>query len=201
MSNKRKLYEKRAEILTKRLLSRLYSLEARAMETQLDVQKGIDKINDKIDWDSRIQKIKEERENLNSKYQEMINASGEKWEQISGAFENYFNQINENRRDVSERANDWIEEANVWVNDMEERARNYSQETWNKFGDQVNSLKTQRDKLNEKLNQLRSEGSERFENVRSGMESDIKNLRSAITNLIQHYQKGDIETSEEEKQK
>ncbi len=197
MNNRRNYYEKRAEIMTKKMLSKLYSLEASAMETRLNVQKGIDKVNDKVDWQSRIEQLSKERENLNQRYEQMLEASNEKWQEFATSFENYFNQVNQNRRDAAERANDWIEEANSWVNDVEGRVVQYNDQFNQQARDQLENLKKQRSQLNEKLDNFRSAGSERMENMRSDLENQISNLQNALNTIIQSYRK---DTSEDKTQ-
>jgi uncharacterized coiled-coil DUF342 family protein len=191
MNRTRKIYERRAEIWTKKLLARIYDMEARAMETQLNVQKGLDKVNDQIDWDARVKKLAEERENLTGRFQDMINSSNEKWKEFSTSFENYFNQVTQNRMNITERATDWVNEANSWLNDWDERAKNYNLEMRNKFREQMDTLRSRRDQLNDKLSQIRTKGSEQVDNVGKSLEADINNIQSTITNLIQHYRKED----------
>jgi uncharacterized coiled-coil DUF342 family protein len=131
---------------------------------------------------------------------EMLQASNDRWQDVSEAFEKYYDQVNSTRRDVIERANDWIDEANTWVNDMESRAVNYSKETWANMGTQVENLKSQRDQLNEKITQLRNESSERLDQVRSSLENEITNLRTTLKNVRQAYQKEDKDTGKEASQ-
>jgi hypothetical protein len=201
MSNRRKYYEKRAEIMTKKLLSKIYSMEASAMETQLNLKKGVDKVNDKIDWQKRVEQLSEERENLNQRYQQMLEASNEKWQEFSTSFENYFNQVNQKRRDTAERANDWIEEANSWVNDMEGRVVHHSNQFSQQAREQLENLKAQRTQLSEKLSNFRSASSERMENMRSDLENEIKNLQKSINGVIENYRqdKGASEEGAKEK--
>ena len=202
MSEERQTYEKRAEILTKKIMSKIYALEYKALETKLNAEQGITKLDSKLeDMEQQLNQLKEERETLNRKYEEMIKASQEKWQEVSGNFEEYLNQVSLGKQDFAERAQDWINDFNARISDLEEKARNSSGEIRDQVLSQVENLKAQRNRMQERVTELQKTSGERWKNIRDGLDDGLKTMKDSINNLYKNFQSsGEQQTGKETQQ-
>jgi len=188
MEKKREIYEKRSEILTKKLLSKIYALEASYLESRMNARKSMDEINEKVgDWEKQMKDLSNEREKLNQLYQNMISASKDKWDEASAAFEEYAETVNAEKQNFYERTQGWLNDMGAWINDLEDRARKSSGQFREQLMNQVEYLKKQQDSLRKKAKELQKTTGENWEKVTTNINNEVKAMRTSITNAYQHF--------------
>jgi len=196
------MYEKRAEITTKKLLSKIYALEARALEARQNAQEAARKATDKVNWEDTLQKLSEERENLNKKYQELINSSEKNWNELYEKFESYAEQVSNLREEFTERSSGWINSLNDQIMHLQDMARQSGQTLGSNFDRQLNQLKEQIDGVEQNLAGMQNKTDQRWQGVKKDIDQELKTIRATLSNLYGHFRKQDRpdETSSAEKQ-
>ena len=201
MEKKREIYEKRSEILTKKLLSKIYALEASYLESRMNARKNMDQVNEQFsNWEKQLTDLSNEREKLNQLYQNMLSASKEKWNEASAAFEEYAEKVNAEKQSFYERTQGWLDDMGAWINDLEDRSRKSSGQLRDQVLSQVEYLKKQQDNLRQKARELQKSTGENWEKVTTNISNEVKAMRTSITNAYQHFspsgkrEKGTTET-------
>jgi hypothetical protein len=188
MEKKREIYEKRSEILTKKLLSKIYAMEASYLESRMNARESMDEISEKVsDWEKQMKDLSNEREKLNQLYQNMVNASKDKWDDASAAFEEYAEKVNAEKQNFYERTEGWLNDMGAWINDLEDRARKSSGQLRDQLLNQVEYLKKQQDNLRKKAKELQKTTGENWEKVTTNISNEVKAMRTSITNAYQHF--------------
>lgn len=188
MEKKREIYEKRSEILTKKLLSKIYAMEASYLESRMNARESMDEISEKVsDWEKQMKDLSDEREKLNQLYQNMVNASKDKWDDASAAFEEYAEKVNAEKQNFYERTEGWLNDMGAWINDLEDRARKSSGQLRDQLLNQVEYLKKQQDNLRKKAKELQKTTGENWEKVTTNISNEVKAMRTSITNAYQHF--------------
>jgi len=196
----REIYEKRAEIMTKRLLSRIYALEAKALETRQDARKSMQKLNESVNWDDTLNKLKEERENLNNRYQELIKASEKNWNEVYERFGEYTDRLNSLREDYSELSSDWLRILNDRVSHLEKMANESGEAIGGYFNKQVTSLKGEVGKLEDRWSGIQNQTTQQWKDFREDVDQELKTIRTTISNLYGHFRKGGKQQAEPKKE-
>lgn len=139
--NERQNYEQRAEVIMKKLMSRLYALEAKALEASMDNSQDIDKL------DEELEEFGKQRKQLETKYYDLIHASDSQWRNLSHEFEELVNSLNAENQEFYERTQAWLNEVNEKISDLEEKARNSGQELRDSSLEQLEYLRNQRERF------------------------------------------------------
>lgn len=202
MRTQREMYEKRAEITTKKLLSRIYALEAKALEARQNAQKAAKKASDQVNWEDTLNKLSEERDNLNRKYQELIQSSENNWNDLYEKFESYAEQVSNLREDFTERSSGWIESLNEQIYYLQHMARDSGKKLGSNFDRQMNQLKGQLDGVEQKLTDMQNKTDQQWQGLKNDIDQELKTIRTTLSNLYGHFRKQDQqdETSSAEKQ-
>jgi len=205
MEKKRKIYEKRSEILTKRLLSRIYALEADYLESKMKTGKNIDQINEQVsNYGEHLQnlskeKLSKERERLNNLYEEMVDASGNKWEEASAAFEAYAEKIGKEKLSFYERTQGWLNDVGTWITDLEDRTKQSSGQLRDQLSNQVDYLKRQQADLWARIGEIPKTTGENWDKISSGINNEVNSMRSTIAKAYnQLLSSGDKEKDEKD---
>lgn len=197
MEKKREIYEKRSEILTKKLLSKIYALEANYLQAKMNAHKNMDQVNEQLgDWEQQLKDLAEEREKLNKLYQDMVGSTRAKWNETASAFEEYAEKINSEKQSFYERTQGWMDDLGAWITDLEDRAKRSSGQLRDQMNSQVEYLKKQQNNLGEKIGELQKSTGENWEKVSTGISTQVKSMRSSINKAYQsllssgHQKKG-----------
>lgn len=186
MEKKREIYEQRSEILTKKLLSKIYAMEANYLESRMKAKKNMDQVNEQMeDWEEQLKKLGEEREKLNKLYQDMIGSTQAKWEETSAAFEEFSEQVNAEKQDFYERTQGWMDDLGAWISDLEERARQSSGQFRDQLDHQVDYLKKQQTSLGKRMGDLQKSTGENWEKVTASISNEVKSMRSSVNKAYQ----------------
>ena len=187
MEKKRKIYEKRSEILTKRLLSRIYALEADALESKMKAGKDLDQISEQVsNYGDHLEnlskeKLSKEREKLSQLYQEMLDATGSKWEEASAAFEAYADKIGQEKLSFYERTQGWLNDLGTWITDLEDRTKQSSGQLRDQLVHQVDNLKKQQSDLWARIGEIPKTTGENWEKVTTSINHELNSMRSTVT--------------------
>jgi len=181
--DERKNYEQKAEIITKKMMSRLYALESKALEAKMNTKENIDKL------DHELEDIAKQRKELETKYQDLVSASNTQWRNLSNEFEELVNKISADKQDFYERAQGWLNDFNEKIADLEEKARNSSQEIRENTRQQLDYLKDQRERLQHSLVDMRKESGQRWHQFRDKIDEGLTSMTTSINNLYQNFQK------------
>jgi len=191
MAEDRKSYEQRAEIIAKRLMSKIYALESKALEAKLDALQNRDKL------EKQVEHLSKQREELEKKYYDLVNASESQWRNVSEDFESLINSISSENQDFYERAQGWLNEFNTTISDLEEKARNSSQEVREGIEQQVRNLREQRERLQKNLVDMQNETGERWKKFRVSIDDGLNTMKNSINKAYQNIQRPRGDTSSE----
>ena len=202
MKTQREMYEKRAEITTKKLLSKIYALEAKALEARQNAQEAAHQAREQVNWEETLNKLSEEKENLNSKYRELIQSSEKNWQDVYGKFESYAEQVSNLREDFTERSSGWINSLNDQISQLQDMARESGKTLGGNFDRQMNQVKGQLDGVEQKLINIQNKTDQQWQGLKSDIDQELKTIRTNISNLYSHFRKQgkQDETSSTEKQ-
>ena len=181
------MYEQRAEIQTKKLLSQIYALEAKALEARQSAQKQVQKVNEQVGWDDYLNKLAKERENLNKKYQELIRASGKNWNELYMQFGEYTDRINELRQDYAQRSSDWLKSLRDRASHLEDMATQSGSAIGSYFNTQLTNLKDQVDNLEQRWSGFQSSTGKQWQDLRNEIDQELQTARTTLYNLYGHF--------------
>ncbi len=188
MEKKREIYEKRSEILTKKLLSKMYDMEANYLEAKMNARKNLDEINKELsNWEEQIKNLDEEKEKLNSLYQNMIDSSQEKWNEAATAFEEYAEKVNAEKQNFYERTQGWLNDLGAWITDLEDRAKQSSGQLRDQLFNQVDYLKKQQENLRNKAGDLQKSTGENWDKISTNISNEVNTMKSTITKAYQQF--------------
>lgn len=186
MEKKREIYQQRSEILTKKLLSKIYAMEASYLESRMKAKKNMDQVSEQMkDWEQQLKDLDEERKKLNQLYQDMIGSTQAKWEEASAAFEKYAEQVNAEKQDFYERTQGWMDDLGAWISDLEERARHSSGQFRDQLNHQVEYLKNQQTSLGKRMGELQKNTGENWDKVTTSINNEVRSMRSSINKAYQ----------------
>lgn len=193
MKNKKKNYEKRSEILSKRLLSKMYALEANYMESRLSADESLDQINEQVTaWEQQLKNLsentlKKERENLNQLYLSVISASKEERENTAAALEQYLEKINGKKKDFYTSTQRWLNDFGSWITDLEDKAKTSSGQLNRQLNNQVKYLKSQQSKLLKNYDDLQKSTGENWEKLSTGISSELNTMKASVNKVYHHF--------------
>lgn len=189
MGEERKSYEQRAEIIAKKLLSKIYALESKALEAKMDAIQNQDKL------EKQVEELASQRKELETKYYDLVHASDSQWQNVSEDFETLINQINSDKQYFYEKAQGWLNDMNNKISDLEEKARNSSQEIQESVQHQLKSLREQREQLQKNLVDMQQESGERWKGFRDGLDEGLNSMKTTISKIYNYFQKPREDTS------
>ena len=91
--------------------------------------------------DKKIKSLKNQREKLDQKFDELKNASKEKWEVLVSEFEEFIDTVNTDKYSFSEKAEIWINDFSIKIEELEDKAKNANEELKHKIHDQIENIK------------------------------------------------------------
>jgi len=191
MGEERKSYEQRAEIIAKKLLSKIYALESKALEAKMDALQNQDKL------EKQAEDLAQQRKELENKYYDLVHASDSQWQNVSEDFEALINQVNSDKQHFYEKAQGWLNEMNTRIADLEEKARNSSYEIRGSVQHQLKGLREQRERLQKNLVDMQQESGERWKSFREGLDEGLHSMRNTINKVYNYFQKPREDTSSE----
>jgi len=200
MKKKREIFEKRSEILTKKLLSKIYAMEADFLESQMKASKNLNKLSEQAnDWKDQLSNLYEEREKLKKLHQNMVDATEGKWQEAASAFEEYAEKINAEKQNYYERVQGWLDDLGAWINDLEDRTQGTSDKFQSQMQNQVDHLKKQQENLRKKSTDLQNYTGESWNKVYSGITQELSTMKTTLNNAYQNLipqRKSNKDTSE-----
>ncbi len=191
MAEDRRSYEQRAEIIAKKLLSKIYALESKALEAKMDAIQNQDKLEEQV------QELASQREDLEKKYYDMVNATDEDWQNVSQDFETVINNINSDKQYFYERAQGWLNDMSTRISDLEEKARHSSQEIRESVQQQVSGLREQRERLQKNLVDMQQESGERWKSFRDSLDEGLDSMKTSINKVYKYFNRPKEDTSSE----
>lgn len=200
MNEQRTVYEKRAEILTKKILSKIYALEYKTLEAKMNAEEGLNNLGGNVEeLNTKLKKLAEERDELENKYRNMLESSEDQWQKISQEYEDFIEKVSTDKQDFYERAQDWLNNFGSRISDLETRAKDSSTDVRSKVLSQVEKLKEQRSKLEHNLSDLTKESGEQWNNLKSSVDEGLKGMKSTINKMYASFQQsGQSKTEKEE---
>jgi len=201
MNEQRTVYEKRAEILTKKILSKIYALEYKTLEAKMNAEEGLNNLGDQTgDLNTKLKKLKEEREELEKNYRSMLEASEEEWKKVSQQYEDFIDKISKDKQDFYERAQDWLNSFGSRITDLESKAKNSSADVREKILNQVETLKQQRAKLENNLGELSKESGDQWSNLKTSVDEGLKGMKSTINRIYSSFQQSNQANKESQEE-
>jgi DNA repair exonuclease SbcCD ATPase subunit len=191
MAEERKSYEQRAEIIAKRLLSKIYAQESKALEAKMDALQNKEKL------EKQVEALGNQREELEKKYYDLVNASESQWQNVSEDFEKLINSISSDKQDFYERAQGWLNDLNKRIADLEEKARNSRQEVRESTQQQLATLREQRERLQKNLVDMQHETGERWKSFRDSVDEGLNSMKTSINKVYQYFQRPKEDSSSE----
>jgi len=191
MGEERKSYEQRAEIIAKKLLSKIYALESKALEAKMDAIQNQDKL------EKQVEDLSQQRKELENKYYDLVHASDSQWQNVSEDFETLINQINTDKQHFYEKAQGWLNDMNSKIGDLEEKARYSSQDIREGVQHQLKSLREQRERMQKNLVDMQQESGERWKSFRDGLDEGMNSMKTTINKVYNYFQRPSGDTSSE----
>ncbi len=177
--NDKKKYLEQSEIKVKSLIADLYIKES---ETKKEMLKVRDKLTQKIDdLELHYNNAAENRKLLKSKYELLQQANERQWETAKTEFELLLDEIEGDREGFIKKAESIINEIGNKIKDAERKTVVASSEVRADLGDRVNELKKTRAGLQEKLEELKSDTSDKWFKVRNWFIEKTENIKDIIT--------------------
>src|SRR6056297_683195 len=179
----RKDYEIRAEIIVKKLQSKIYDMEAKVLETELSAQ------NSKKDVEGKLESLQKQREELEHKFNELKNAGKDKWDSLVIDFEEFLAHVNADKQDFYEKAELWIQDATNKIDELEEKANHASNDLKVKIDEQIINIKSYKRSLEEKLAELKESQDENWHNMKEGFEEGLTKVKDSINKAYDYMRK------------
>ena len=176
-------YETRAEIIVKQLKAKIYELEAKAIEAKLNAKSGLGEL------DKKIKSLKNQREKLDQKFDELKNASKEKWSIFVSEFEEFIEIVNTDKQSFSEKAEIWIEDFSVNIDELEDIAKHANEEIKVKIKEQVENIKKHKGTLEEKLTELKESQDDNWQKLKDGFEENQHKVKDSIKKAFDYFKK------------
>ena len=187
MEKKREIYEKKSEVMLKKLLSKFYSLEADYLEKKMNAQKKLNKISDQLPGgEKQIEKLREQQKKLTDFYQDMMASSQEAWKETTSTFDQSVEKMNEEKQNVSERMQDTLNGLGEWITDLEKRTEQSSGQFREQIRSQVSDLKSRQNNLQGKINELRETTGENWDKVSTSINDEVNAMTTSIDKFYQH---------------
>lgn len=187
MEKKREIYEKKSEVMLKRLLSKFYSLEADYLETKMNAQKKLNKMSDRLpSGEEQIKKLREQQEKLSNLYQSMMASSQEAWKKTSSTFEQSAEKMNEEQQNISERMQGMLNGLGEWITDLEKRTEHSSGQFRDQLRSQVTDLKNREKNLQGKIKELQETSGENWEKITTSISEEVNTMTNSIDKVYQH---------------
>ncbi len=201
MNEQRTVYEKRAEILTKKILSKIYALEYKTLEAKMNAEEGLNNLGDQTgELNTKLKKLKEEREELEKKYRGMLESSEEKWKEVSQQYEDFIDKVSKDKQDFYERAQDWLNSFGSRISDLESKAKHSSSDMREKLLNQVETLKQQRAKLESNLGELSKESGDQWSNLKNSVDEGLKGMKTTINRIYSSFQQSNQANKESQEE-
>ncbi|MFO8233912.1 MAG: hypothetical protein R6U04_00715 [Bacteroidales bacterium] len=187
MEKKRQIYEKKSEVMLKRLLSKFYSLEADYLVKKMNAQKKLNKISDNIpSGEEQIKKLRDKQKKLTNLYQGMMASSQEAWKETISSVEQSAEKMNEEKQNISERTQEWLNNLGEWITDLEKRTEHTSGQVREQLRTQVDQLKDHQANLQGKLKELRETTGENWEKITTSIDDEVNTMTASIDKVYQH---------------
>ena len=179
----RKEYEAKAEIIVKQLKAKIYDLEAKALDAKLRTQNSLDQLEENL------KSLKNQRERMDAKFDELKNAGQEKWKSMVGEFEGLLKNLSSDKQDFYEKAEYWFQEMNEKIESLEEKAKNANENIKQKINLQIENIKDQKENLYEKLNLLRDSQGDSWQNIKLSLDEGIIKIKDSVNKAFDYFKK------------
>jgi len=187
MEKKRETYEKKSEVMLKRLLSKFYSLEADYLETKMNAQEKMNKIGDQLpSGEKQMKMLRDKQEKLNKFYQRMMASSQEAWKQTESNLEQSAEKMNEEKQNISEKTQSWLNNLGGWISDLEERTEHTSGEYRDQLRNQLSDLKKRQKKLQGKIKELQETTGENLDKITTSIDDEVNTMTASFDKVYQH---------------
>ncbi|MEA2106125.1 MAG: hypothetical protein U9P82_05325 [Bacteroidota bacterium] len=179
----RKDYEIRAEIIVKQLLSKIYELEAKALETKLNAEKNMKEVDERLD------SLKKQREELEQKFDQLKKAGQDKWESLVMEFEEFLAEVNNDKQVFYEKAELWIQDATKKIDELEEKAKHASEDLKVKINDQIEHIKEYKQSLEKKFADMKKSQDGNWHKMKDGIEEGLTKVKDSIDKAFDYMRK------------
>ncbi|MDK2979500.1 MAG: hypothetical protein PWP52_2214 [Bacteroidales bacterium] len=179
----RKDYEIRAEIIVKQLLSKIYEMEAKALETKLNAKKSIKEVDERLD------SLKKQREELEQKFAQLKNAGQDNWDSLVMEFEQFLAEVNNDKQVFYEKAELWIQDATKKIDELEEKAKHANEDLKVKINEQVEQIKKYKQSLEEKFDDMKKSQDGNWQKMKDGIEEGLTRVKDSIDKAFDYIRK------------
>ncbi len=179
----RKEYELKAEIIVKQLKAKIYELESKALEAKLKTQSSLN------DLETNLKSLENQRETLDSKFNELKNAEQDKWGDLVIEFEGLLKNISSNKQDFYEKAEHWFVDLGDKIDILEEQAKDANDNIKQGLHEQIDSLKEQKKHLYEKLRLLKESQGDTWNNAKLSLDEGIVKIKNSVNKAFDHFKK------------
>lgn len=179
----RKDYEIRAEIIVKQLKSKIYDLEAKAMEARMNADSGFDEL------EMEIKNLTEQRKKLDRKLNDLKNSSQEKWDTVVVEFEDFLQEVNADKQTFAEKAESWINDFTEKINELEEKAKHANDDMKEKLNEQIENIKKYKSNLDEMFSQVRDSQEKNLNIMKNDFEEGVAKVKESISKALEYVKK------------
>lgn len=179
----RKDYEIKAEIIVKQLKSKIYELEAKALEAKQNATSGMS------DLEEKIKTLANQREKLDSKFDELKNASEDKWDNLVAEFEEFLEIVNADKQDFTDKVEGWIGDLGDKIEELEQKAKLANEDIKLKIQEQITALKKHKINLETKLTEVKKSQGENWQKIKDGFEENLTKVKDSVNQALNYKKK------------
>ncbi len=171
----RKEYEAKAEVIVKKLKAKIYELEAKALDAKLKTKKGVSELENKI------KSLKNQREKLDEKFNNLKDSGKEKWDKLVIDFEDFIKIVNEDKQDFYDKTEIWISDLSIKIEELEDKAKHANEEVKYKIKEQIGNIRKYKLTLEEKVNTLKESQDENWVKIKKGVDENFHKVKDSIS--------------------
>lgn len=179
----KKDYKKQAEIIQKRLMARIYEMEAKALEAKSQAEDGLG------DMDKKLEQLSKQKDELEKKFTDLQKASDDKWDQVVKDFEGSVDVINEDKQTFMEIAENWFADLDKKIRDLEKKAEETNKDISADVKESIEVLKRDYQVSREKLEEIQKKQSGNWQTFRSDLDKGMNTLNDKAQELYKRFSK------------
>ncbi len=179
----KKDYKKQAEIIQKRLMSRIYEMEAKALEAKMQAEDGLG------DMDKKLEQLSKQKEELDKKFKDLQKTSDEKWNEVVKDFEESVEVISQDKQTFTEIAENWFVDLDKKIKELEKKAEETNKDISADVKESIEVLKKDYKVSRKKLDEIQEKQSGNWETFRNDLDKGMNTLSDKAQELYKRFSK------------
>lgn len=174
-------YKKQAEIIQKRLMARIYEMEAKALEAKMQAEGGLGNM------DKKLEDLNKQKDELDKKFKDLQKATDDKWDKVVKDFEKSVDVINEDKQTFMEIAENWFSDLDVKIRDLENKVETTNKDISADMKQSIEVLKKDYEVSKQKMEAIRKEQSGNWKAFRNDLDKGMNSLSEKASELYKKF--------------